>query len=447
MTDIKTIPPQNLEAEKAILGGIILDNRAMDTVHTLISVDDFYREAHRKIFRGMCELTDKNEPVDFVTLTTMLKSNGTLDDVGGGAYLALLFDDVHTSANIAYYCRAVADKATERRLLESTLTATQLVRNGEMDQAVQALETAINQTTNKRTDTIKSVKDVVRESIKGIERRFETGGEIGMPTGITELDTVTGGLHRGDLVIIAGRPSMGKTTLALNLLESTCNNGMTGMLFSLEMSRQQNIDKMLSSRGNIDYGRIRFGTLQGAEWDRLTRASSALYGWNFWIDDTPGISLREIRAKARRQKKNGLDLLVVDYLQLMRLQGKESRNQELGNVSRELKTLARELDMCVVALSQLNRSVDGRQDKRPTMSDLRDSGELEQDADVIIFPYREAAYCAKCKDRIEDADHRYIEHQAEAEIILEKQRNGERNLSIPAVWIGKHQKFANVDKG
>lgn len=441
--DREKLPPQSLESEMSVLGGILMDNQAVDTVHDLLTIEDFYRESHRLIFSAMADLADKNEPIDLVTLSTALKSKGHLEQVGGGAYLYTLSDYVPTSANIAYYCKIVSGKAAERRVLNHTQTAATMIYQGEsLTEVISELEKAIQlPTANKTTEPV-SAKDSLRDAVKILEQRYESKGVIqGISYGLGCLDKVTDGLHRGDLIIIAGRPSMGKTTFALNILESVCASGLSGLLFSLEMSRQNNIDKMISSQGKVKYHHIRGGQFDGGDWQRIIKASSRIHDWRLFIDDTPAISLYELRSKARRLKKKQLDVIVVDYLQLMTLPSKDSRVQGLGEVSRGLKQLARELDVAIIALSQLSRSVDSRNDKRPVMSDLRDSGEIEQDADVILFPFRPASYCQQCKDRVDDGNHNYREHGAKAEIIIEKQRNGERNLSIPVVWLGEYQTF------
>lgn len=441
------VPPQNIEAEMSILGAVFVDNSAIDQVHGILVREDFYRESHRVIFGAMSELADQNEPVDIVSMTAVLKSAGTLEQVGGAAYLAFLIDYVFTSANVTYYCRLVADAAAARRVLQHAQAAmTKIYDGAPLEEVVSELEVATVPVASRRINEPVVARDVLRESFREMERRFESRGQVqGIPYGLPDLDSVTDGMHRGELIVIAGRPSMGKTTLALNVLENVSALGLHGLLFSLEMSRQNNMDKIMASHGKVKYQRIRSGKFEDGDWGRMTRASEAINRWSLHIDDTPGISLREVRTKARRLKKSGLDVLVIDYLQLMTLSARDNRVQALGEVSRGLKQLARDLDIAVVALSQLNRGVDSRDDKRPRMSDLRDSGEIEQDSDVILFPFRPAAYCQKCKDKQDFGDHNTREHQAKAEIIVEKQRNGERNISVPVVWLGEYQRFESLD--
>lgn len=440
--DSHKVPPQSIESEMSVLGAIMLDNNAIDTAHEIIAGDDFYRQSHRLIFLAAAELADRNEPIDLISMCEILKLAGNLEAAGGGAYLSELVDYVPTAANIGYYCKIVKEKAAERRLITHAQDAIGLLYDGAgVVEAVAKLESAIQQPTDIKSSAPVGMRQSLREATSRIEKRFETKGTIqGIPYGIDALDKATSGMHRGELIVIAGRPSMGKSALAGNVLSSVGSGGMDGLLFNLEMNRLDIIDRLCAAHG-IRYERIRNGWLKDADWSNLERAMAAIHGWKLWIDDTPAISLREIRAKARRQKKTGLDLVVVDYLQLMGLPKKDNRTQALGEVSRGLKLLARELNVPVVLLSQLSRDVDKRPDKRPLMSDLRDSGEIEQDADVILFPFRPAAYCQKCRDRVNDGTHNYREHQAEAEIIIEKQRAGERNISVPACWIGEYQRF------
>lgn len=431
----------------SILGGIFLDNAMLDAVHGVVDASDFYRESHRLIFQAMSRVSGRNEPIDLITLSTELRNLGGLEQVGGGAYLAVLVDYVPMAANTLYYGRIVAQKAIERRLIQDAQEAIQILcTGGEVSDAVAKLEMAIQPATDRRGTAPVGMEQAVREACKKIERRYETKGMIqGLPYGLEDLDKKTSGMHPGELIIVAGRPSMGKSAFAGNVLTNVCSlPGKAALLFTLEMSRDDITDRLIASFG-VKYHRIRNGWLKEHDWSEVTRAASRLHEMRLFIDDTPGISLKDVRAKAKRQKQEGLDLVVIDYLQLMRIaNSKDNRVQGLGEITRGLKQLARELEIPIMLLSQLNRAVDSRPDTRPMMSDLRDSGEIEQDADVILFPYRPAAYCKKCRDRVNDGGHDYREHQAEAEIIIEKQRAGERNISIPACWIGEYQKFIGV---
>lgn len=440
------LPPQDLEAEMSILGGIFVENGALDTVHQILSPEDFYRESHRKILGGMAALVDRNEPVDLVTMTSVLRERGHLEQVGGGAYLASLVDFVPMAANIVHYCRIVEKKAQERRLIANAQEAVRLVYQGApVEEAVAKLESAIQPAIDRRSTAPVGMEQSAREAIKRIERRWETKGAIqGLPYGVDDLDKATSGMHPGELIIVAGRPSMGKSAFAGNVLANVARSGQSAMLFTLEMTRGDVVDRIAAGTG-VKYQNIRSGQLCDAEWRKLSNIMAEIREWKLMIDDTAGISLRELRAKARRQKRNGLDLLVVDYLQLMAVPDpKASRVQGLGEISRGLKQLAKELGIPVMALSQLSRAVEARQDKRPVMADLRDSGEIEQDADVILFPYRPAVYCQQCREKTKDGSHDTRSHQAKAEIIIEKQRAGERNVVVPALWLGEFQRFDGI---
>jgi len=440
------LPPQSIEAEMSTLSGIFVDNEAINRALEIITPDDMYRETHRKIMRAMIELNTRNEPCDLITLTSILKKKRELEEVGGGAYLATLADYVPMAENIVYHCKIVKERALERRLIANAQDAVSIILNGgTIEDAVAKLESAIQPTVKQNSAPV-AVIQASREAIKRIEQRFENRGQIqGIPYGLEGLDAPTSGLHRGELIIIAARPSMGKTALAGNIIASACGGGLKGMLFTLEMSRADIVDRLIAGQG-VKYHHIRNGQLSDSDMAKIHNGMARIHTWGLFIDDTPAISLRELRAKARRQKRDGLDLIVVDYLQLMSMAGSKESNrvQGLGEISRGLKQLARELDVPVIALSQLSRAVDSRPDKRPVMSDLRDSGELEQDCDVLLLPYRPAAYCQKCKDRVNDGTHNYREHQAKAEIIIEKQRAGERNISIPVCWMGEYQRFDSI---
>jgi replicative DNA helicase len=447
MIEDRQPPPTSIESEIAVLCSILSDNACLDTVHTLLSAQDFYRESHRQIFTVMTELRDNNEPIDLITLVQALKKAGKLEESGGGAYLASIGDYDAYSFNVAHYCKIVAEMSQRRTILTTVKESAAMIYDHPIEDVL-AMLSACTDLQSKGVSGPVGVKQALTESIRIIEQRYEAKGEIqGIPYGIEELDKVTDGMHRGDLIIIAGRPSMGKSALAGNIAATVCKSGLSPLVFNLEMSRSQIIDRALSDKGNLNHSTIRNGWLKENDWPKLLKAASTMHEWNLFIDDTPGIGLREIRAKAKKQKRDGLDLIEVDYLQLMRVDPKANRTQAIGEISRGLKQLARELDVPVILLSQLNRGVDSRPDKRPIMSDLRDSGEIEQDADVILFPYRPAAYCAKCKDRIDDSDHGYHDHQMKAEIIVEKQRNGERNISIPVNWEGQYLRFSNQNTG
>jgi len=422
------LPPQNLEAEMSVLGGVLLENEALNRALEFLRTEDFYRESHRKIFNALIILGDKSEPADLVTLTAVLKDRGELEAVGGSTYLATLVDYVPTAANINYYCKLVKEKAVARKLIEaSTTIATHGYEGGDMEEILDQAEKAIFEISENRIrPSYYPVKDILKDTFKSIEALYERKELVtGVPTGYHDLDKMTAGLQPSDLIIVAGRPSMGKTAFALNVVEyatTHADNSVPAVIFSLEMSKEQLVQRMLCSLARVDAGRLRTGHLRESDWPKLTMAAGQLNETQIFIDDTPAISVLELRSKARRLKaEHGLGLIIVDYLQLMRGSNPESRQQEISEISRSLKALAKELSLPVVALSQLNRSLESRTDKRPMMADLRESGAIEQDADVIMFVYRESVYCEDCKSRDRTCEKG---HDKDAEIIIGKQRNG-----------------------
>jgi len=422
------LPPQNLEAEMSVLGGILLENEALNRALEVLRAEDFYRNSHRKIFAALIALSERSEPADLVTLTAALKEQGTLEEAGGSAYLNTLVDFVPTAANIAYYCRLVKDKAIARQLIR---VATDIAGRGfegvEVEKALDWAESEIFKIAEMKTrPSFFSTKDIVKDTIKTIEKLYDRKEQItGIPSGFTDLDNMTSGLQPGDLVIVAGRPSMGKTAFCLNLIEYATmhiEKPVPAAIFSLEMGKEQLVQRMLCSVARIDANRVRNGKLAQSEFPALVNAAGLLAEAPIYIDDTAGISVLELRSKARRLKaEKGLGIIVIDYLQLMQGSNTESRQQEISEISRSLKGLAKELQVPVIALSQLNRSLENRTDKRPIMADLRESGAIEQDADVILFLYREAVYCDACKKRDGSCDQN---HERSAEVIIGKQRNG-----------------------
>ncbi len=446
--DLHKVPPQSLEAEMSILGGILLDNEAINRSLEILRPEEFYRESHRKIFKAMIELNDNGEPCDLITLTTILKKRGDLEDAGGGAYLAMLVDYVPTAANISYYCKIVKEKAVSRSLITA---ATEIVTKSfneqtNIDELLDSAQKAIFEISeNKLRPAFYHVKDLVGTTIRNIEKLYEKKEHVtGVPTGFVDLDGMTAGFQKGDLIIVAGRPSMGKTAFALNIGQHAAihaDQKQAVAIFSLEMSKEQLVTRLLCSESRIDASRLRTGHLIESDWPRLMNGAGKLHDALIYIDDTPAISVLEMRAKCRRLKaEKNIGMVVVDYLQLMRGSSTESRQQEISEISRSLKALAKELDIPVVALSQLNRGLESRTDKRPMMSDLRESGAIEQDADVIMFVYRDAVYCEACKKRDNSCN---IEgHDRQAEIIIGKQRNGPIG-SVSMVFNGEYTKFEN----
>ena len=417
--NLRKIPPQNLEAESSVLGGILLENDGINVVLESLRAEDFYRESHRKIFRAMIELSDRSEPVDIITLSEVLKNRGELEAVGGSAYLASLNDFVPTAANISYYARIVREKSILRYLINAaTDIATKgFEGQGNVEELLDSAEKAIFDITEQRIKgSFVKVGDMMKDSIKMVEKLFERKTMItGVPTGFKDLDTKTAGLQPADLIIVAARPGMGKTAFSLNIASHAAFAGHGVAIFSLEMAKEQLALRLLCSEARVDNSKVRTGYLSDRDFPKLATAAGRLHDALIYIDDTPAISVLELRAKARRMARDRdkkLALIIIDYLQLMRGSGAaQNREQEISEISRSLKALAKELNVPVLAISQLNRRVEDRNDKTPQLSDLRESGAIEQDADVIAFIYREAAYNPKSDDNT-------------ATITIAKQRNG-----------------------
>lgn len=440
------LPPQNLEAEMSVLGGILLENEALNRALEMLAPDDFYRQSHRKIFNAIIRLSDKSEPADLVTLTAELKARQELEDAGGSSYLGTLVDYVPTAANISYYCKLVKEKAVARKLIEvSTDIASRGYEGGDMEEILDQAEKSIFEISENRTrPSYFPVREILKDTFRSIEKLYERKELVtGVPTGFHDLDKMTAGLQPSDLVVIAARPSMGKTAFILNVVEYAAThveNPVPAVIFSLEMSKEQLVQRMLCSLAKVDAGRLRTGHLGESDWPKLTMAAGQLNETQIFIDDTPAISVLELRSKARRLKaEHGLGLIVVDYLQLMRGSNPESRQQEISEISRSLKALAKELAVPVIALSQLNRSLESRTDKRPLMADLRESGAIEQDADVIMFIFRETVYCEDCKSREKTCEKG---HEKDAEIIVGKQRNGPIG-TVHLTFRGEFTRFEN----
>lgn len=415
------LPPQNIEAEQCLLGSILLRQGALDKIAHIISAEDFYKPSHQSIYNAMLNLFEKTEPIDIVTVSNKLKDSHHLDTIGGPSYLATLTDIVPVSANIVYYAKIVRDKSILRQLIN---TSSEIAgRCYEEQEDIEALLDSVEQTvfdisSAKSNQSYFAMSEIVSDAFKQIESLAERKELItGVPSGYDEFDKKTAGLQPSDLIIIAGRPSMGKTAFAMNLVQNAALLSKTpAAVFSLEMSKEQLAIRMLCSISRVDSSRMRTGHLHDQDWPKLVRSTGMLAKAPIYIDDTPAISVLEMRAKTRRLKmEHNIGMVVVDYLQLMRGRGRiESREQEISEISRSLKAMAKELHIPVIALSQLNRSLESRTDKRPQLSDLRESGAIEQDADVICFIYRDQVY-NKAPDN---------PNQGIAEIIIGKQRNG-----------------------
>jgi replicative DNA helicase len=434
------LPPQSLEAEVSVLGGVLLDNEALNRVLEVMKEGDFYRESHRKIFSAILHLYEQSEPVDLITLAEALKNRDALEEVGGIEYLNSLVNSVPTAANIAYYAKIVKEKSILRKLINrSTEIINQVYTvSGEVDDFLDQAERSIFEIGEDRVrPSFYPLKDIIKSSFKTIERLYEKRQLItGVPTGFTRLDELTSGLQPSDLIIVAGRPSMGKTALALNISQhAAIESGIPSAIFSLEMAKEQLALRMLCSEAKVDAHRLRSGFLSESDWPRLTRAAGSLSEAALFIDDSPGISALEMRAKSRRLKaEHNIGLIVVDYLQLMRGRAdSDTREQEISDISRSLKSLAKELNLPVIALSQLNRRVEERGDKRPQLADLRESGAIEQDADLIIFLYRDEVY-----NKSEDNP-----NKGKAEIIIGKQRNGPTD-KFELAFLDKYTCFENL---
>ncbi|MFC5601678.1 replicative DNA helicase [Sporosarcina koreensis] len=434
------VPPHNNEAEQSVIGAIFLQPEALITASEILRPDDFYRTAHEKIFDTMQILSDRGQPIDVVTVTEELSAKKELEDVGGISYLTEVANAVPTAANIEYYAKIVEEKSLLRRLIR---VATNIVEEGftkedEVEAVLSEAEKRIMEVSSrKNAGDFKHIKDVLVETYDNIEILHTRKGEVtGIPTGFRDLDKITAGFQRNDLIIVAARPSVGKTAFALNVAQNVATKaGENVAIFSLEMGAEQLVMRMLCAEGNIDAQVMRTGNLEAEDWRKLTMAMGSLSNAGIFIDDSPGIRINEIRSKCRRlQQEHGLGMIMIDYLQLIMGSGRsgENRQQEVSEISRSLKALARELKIPVIALSQLSRGVEQRQDKRPMMSDLRESGSIEQDADIVSFLYREDYYDKE------------TENQNMIEIIIAKQRNGPTG-TVTLAFAKEYNKFLNID--
>jgi replicative DNA helicase len=432
------VPPHNLEAEQAVLGGILINNDAFNQVIDILSDEDFYREAHSLIFAGMLALYNSNDPIDIITLSQVLKEKNVLDKVGGTDYLASLAESISTSAGIKFHAEIVRDLSTRRGLINQCahISESCFQFTNDTEEVLDLAEQSIFEIAERNVDqNFFALSEVVKESFKKIERT--TGSNItGVPTGFTDFDNLTSGFQQSDFIIIAGRPSMGKTALALNIAYNAALEEKVGVaIFSLEMSRLQLGIRLLGSDAMIDASKIRKGFLQDEDYLRLTDSANRLSELPIYIDDSSGLSVLELKAKARRLKKKfDIGLLVIDYLQLMQSKkSTESRQLEISDISRSLKALAKDLNIPVVAVSQLNRKVEDRPNKRPILADLRESGAIEQDADLIAFIYREYLY------------NRTEENKGKAELIIAKHRNGPTG-KVDLTFREQYTKFQNYYK-
>ncbi|MCC3358997.1 replicative DNA helicase [Bacillus sp. REN16] len=443
MSDIfaDRIPPQNIEAEQAVLGAIFLEPSSLTLASEVLIPEDFYRTAHQKIFDAMLNLSDKGEPVDLVTVTSELADVKILDEIGGVSYLSELAGSVPTAANIEYYAKIIEEKSILRRLIRTatTIATDGYSREDEVDALLGEAEKNIMEVANrKNAGAFQNIKDVLVQTYDNIETLNNRVGDItGIPTGFSELDKMTAGFQRNDLIIVAARPSVGKTAFALNIAQNVATKTDENVaIFSLEMGAEQLVMRMLCAEGNINAQNLRTGSLTPEDWGKLTMAMGSLSNSGIYIDDTPGIRVNEIRSKCRRLKQeSGLGMILIDYLQLIQGNGRsgENRQQEVSEISRSLKALARELKVPVIALSQLSRGVEQRQDKRPMMSDIRESGSIEQDADIVAFLYRDDYYDKES------------ENKNIIEIIIAKQRNGPVG-TVSLAFVKEYNKFVNLER-
>ena len=433
------IPPHNLEAEQSVLGAMIINKDAINIAVEQLHPEDFYREANEEIYRAIIELYNRNEPVDLVTLSEELKKRDTLENIGGLHYLAELSGGVGLSSNIKYYCDIVEEKSILRRLILScdNIMGKSYEDNEEVNSIIEQAEKEIFDITQGRHRRgFVSIKEVLLDSFSRIEKLAAHQGELtGLTTGFIDIDNKLSGLQKSDLILLAARPSMGKTALGVNIaINSAIKADASVAIFSLEMSKEQLAQRMISSVAHVDLQKIISGRLEEEEWLKIINVMAPLSQANIFIDDTAGISLLEMKAKCRRLKiEKGLDLVVIDYLQLMESESRhESRQQEISSISRGLKALAKEMECPVIALSQLSRAPELRSDHRPILSDLRESGAIEQDADVVMFLYRDEYYN-------EDSDKKNI-----GEVIIAKHRNGPTG-TVELVWKKEFTKFLNKE--
>lgn len=438
--DSLRVLPNNIEAEQSVLGSIIADNTVISEVSQILNGDEFYRESHKTLYKTMMELFDRDEPIDIVTLVDTLRTKGELEIVGGVSYLSDLAMSVPSTANVKAYAKIVQDKYALRRLIEASnhLIENCYNKQDDVDEVLSLAEKSIFDISQKNNHSdFEHLSTIIAKSFDEIEKICKNKGELtGIPSGFTDLDSKTSGFQNGDMILVAARPSMGKTAFALNIASyAALRAGKSVAIFSLEMSKIQLAYRMLCAEANIDMQKLRTGDLNDEDWIRLARAAGPMAGSKIFIDDTAAASVTEIRSKCRKLKiEHGLDLIIIDYMQLMTSNKRaENRQQEVSEISRSLKALAKEMNAPVIALSQLSRAPEVRADHRPMLSDLRESGSIEQDADIVMFLYRDDYYN-------KETDKKNI-----SEVIIAKQRNGPTG-TVELAWIGQYTKFGNLDR-
>jgi replicative DNA helicase len=431
--------PQSIEAEQSVLGSMIIDKNAIAKVLESLEEEDFYRDGHKIIYRSILDMFRSDIAIDLLTLLEYLKSTDMLERAGGVTYITELSASVPTTANLSAYIKIVSDKSTLRKLIKSSTTIIEESYNNQsnVEDVVDSAEKKIFNIAEKRTSKdFEPLSDVLERGFAQIEKLFNEKGTVtGVASGFTDLDAKTSGFQSGDMVLIAARPSMGKTTFALNIVEyAALKENKSVVVFSLEMSKEQLAYKLLCSEANVDMLRLRTGALEDKDWENIAMAAGPLSKAKIYIDDTAGVTVMEMRSKCRRLKiEYGIDLIVIDYLQLMSGgTGTDNRQQEVSEISRSIKALAKEMECPVIALSQLSRAPEQRADHRPMLSDLRESGSIEQDADVVMFLYRDEYYDKETEDK------------NMAECIMAKQRNGPVG-TVKLAWLGQFSKFGNLD--
>ncbi len=423
----KRLPPANIEAEKAVLGGILFNPQALAEIVEIISEEDFFKDSHQIIFKSYKELSNEGVSIDLIALKDQLDKDGCLKKIGGSDYLASLLDETSAASNLEYYSRIIREKALLRRLIDrgEKIVLSGYAGEGDVKAILNDAEASIFELAqDKGSDRPRHVAEILKPTFEAIEKMSKRPEMItGVATGFEDLDEKTSGFQPGDMIVIAGRPSMGKTTFGLNIVQNMALKNQPALVFSLEMTKEQLVRRLLCSKAEIDGKRLQTGFIRGDEWTKLARAAAELSHIPLYIDDSPAISMFEMRSRARRQKsQTGLSVIMIDYLQLMQSRRRyESRQLEISEISRSLKFMAKELEVPVIALSQLSRAVETHSDKRPLLSDLRESGAIEQDADVVLMLYRPEYYNI---EEIRINDNETIPSVGIAEVIIAKQRNG-----------------------
>ncbi|MEY8444254.1 replicative DNA helicase [Lactococcus ileimucosae] len=448
--DIVKAPPQDLAAEQAVLGAIFLDSDRLIEVKEFLSADDFYKNAHKIIFRAMEHLSDNREAIDVLTVRSLLENQNDLDTIGGISYIAELATATPTAANAAYYAKIVAEKSLLRQLINKLTQSVERAYSQEdsaEDVLAEAEKSLIDVQQGRNTSSFRRISEVLSMNLDELEERAKQKSTItGIATGYPALDAMTTGLHEEELIILAARPAVGKTAFALNIAQNIgTKQDKTVAIFSLEMGAESLVNRMLAAEGTIESHNLRTGQLNDEEWNQYFIAMGTLSKASIYIDDTPGIKITEIRARSRKlaQETGNLGLIVIDYLQLISGTGRENRQQEVSEISRQLKILAKELKVPVIALSQLSRGVEQRQDKRPVLSDIRESGSIEQDADIVAFLYRDDYY-ERAGGEDDDDFNEVAEVDNKVEVIIEKNRSGSRG-TVELLFLKEYNKFASID--